>query len=487
MKYITKLSKMVLPALLALVLAGCAGTRTVSQEDAKVHLANSDFKQHAQQYLDKDGKPAYDKESLLDALEAAKAFHDAGMWQESFDAFDAADALMKWKADTVDTPAEITNLMGTTLTSDAFGAYQGKIYQGGMIDYYQSLNALMLGNENYARVGFNRLADRQENALTQLAAYAASMKDASAEQLGKEEASFSAQSLEMVEDKVGAGLANVPTGLNNAKIRNSAGDVMSALFRASSSNQEEKGKNVSRDSLKRASSASATTGGTQLVKTLQQQLRKGKGQIKNKVIVVYEDGTGPSLSEFRIDLPLFLVTNKVTYTGIALPRFEAGLPAYGQLKLANGKTKTETVVLTDLNQLAGLEFQKGYSGTVTKAVVSTVIKTVAQAVINHQIDQQTGGGLMGSLMKLGVGAAQYALTKADTRAWVNLPNTIQMAIIDRPKDNQLTLQNAVGDAIATVDLPVGNNTLVVVKASGAAGKPAIYTQSLPVANKVAAL
>ena len=487
MIYITKLPKIVFPVLLALVLAGCAGTRTVSQEDAKVHLANSDYKQYAQQYLDKDGKPTYDKESLLDVLEAAKAFHDAGRWQESAEAFDIADGLMLWKADTIDTPAEVVNLMGTTLTSDAFGAYQGKIYQGGLIDYYQTINMLMLGNEGNARVSFNRLEVRQDNALTQLTAYAQSMKETADEQLGKEEAGSSAQSLEQVGDGVNAGLANVPTGLNNAKIRNSAGDVMSALFRASSSSRQDKSSNKSTDSLKRASAASATTGGGQLVKSLQQQLRKGKGELKNKVIVVYEDGTGPTLSEFRIDLPLFIVTDKVTYTGIALPRFEAGLPAYGQLKLANGKAKVDTVVLTDLNQLAGLEFQKGYNGMVTKAVVSTVIKTVAQAVINHQIDQQTGGGLMGSLMKLGVGAAQYALTKADTRAWANLPNTIQMAIIERPKDNMLTLQNAVGDALATVDLPVGNNTLVVVKASGAAGKPAIYTQSLPVADKVASL
>lgn len=486
MIYITKMLKWGAMAVAAAIISGCAGTRTVSHEDAKQHLANSNYALYAQQYLDKDGKPTYDKTNLLDVLEAGKAFSDAGMWEHSVEAFDIADTLMLWKADTIDTPAEVVNLMGTTLTSDAFGTYQGKIYQGGLIDYYQTINMLMLGKEADARVSFNRLEVRQDNALTQLTAYADSMKTTANEQLGKEEASFSAQSLEEVDDEVSAGLANIPTGVNNAKIRNAAGDVMSAVFRASSSARQDKGSNVGRDALKRASSASATKGGSKLVQNLQQQLRRGKGELKNKVIVVYEDGVGPSLTEFRIDLPLFIVTDKVTYTGIALPKFEPGLAAFGQLKLVSGKAKVETAVLTDLNELAGLEFQKGYNGVVTKAVVSTVIKTAAQAVINHQIDQQAGG-IMGSLMKLGVGAAQYALTKADTRAWANLPNTIQMAIVDRPKDNQLIVQNALGDSLITVDLPPGSNALVVVKASGAAGKPAVYTQSLPVAEKVAAL
>ena len=469
------------------VLAGCAGTRTVDQEEAKAHLDTSNYKQYAQRYIGRDGKPSYDKSSLLDVLEAAKAFNDAGMWKESSEAFDVADSLMLWKADTIDTPSEVVNFMGTTLTSDAFGAYQGKIFQGGLIDYYQTINMLMLGNEGDARVSFNRLEVRQDNALTQFKAYTETLNDSVKEDMAKDDAKTSSQSLKEVDSKVAAGLENVPTGLKNAKIRNAAGDVMSAVFRASSSAQQDKSSNASADSLKRAASSSASSGGLNLVKQLQRDLRKGRGSLESKVIVVYEDGTGPGLSEFRIDLPLFIVTDKVTYTGIALPRFEAGKPAHGGLKLDTGKANPSTVVLTDINELAGLEFQAAYSGTVAKAVVSTVIKTAAQAVINNQIDKESGGGLLGSVLKLGVGAAQYALTKADTRAWVNLPNTIQMAVVDRPKNNTLDLKGASGEVLASIDLPEAKNVLVVVKAAGLAGKPAVYIQALPAVEQVAGL
>ncbi|HCN73710.1 MAG TPA: hypothetical protein DIS96_19200, partial [Pusillimonas sp.] len=223
MIYKAKILKFGVIATLLGVLGGCAGTRTVSHEDAKVVLANSDFKQYAQRYLDKDGAPAYDTTNLLDVLEAAKAFNDAGMWQESVDAFDIADRLMLWKADSVDTPEEVANLMGTTLTSDAFGAYQGKIYQGGLIDYYQTINMLMLGNEANARVSFNRLEVRQRNALQQLASYAETIENSSDKQLDSDDASFSKKSLAQVDTEIAAGLENVPTGLKDAKIRNAAG------------------------------------------------------------------------------------------------------------------------------------------------------------------------------------------------------------------------------------------------------------------------
>ena len=80
----------------------------------------------------KDGKPNYDEDNLLDALEAGKAFNDAGMWAQSKRAFEVASKQLAWKEDSVDTPSEVMNLLGTTLTSSAFGAYQGKIFEGGI-------------------------------------------------------------------------------------------------------------------------------------------------------------------------------------------------------------------------------------------------------------------------------------------------------------------------------------------------------------------
>lgn len=467
------------------VLAGCAGTRTVSDKDAASHLVASDYQAYAAQYLDAKGQPIYDPTSLLDALEAGKAFNDAGMWALSRDAFNAAAAQLNWKEDTVETPAEVANLVGTTLTSSAFGAYQGKIYQGSLVDYYQAINHLMLGDESNARVDFNRLQVRQGNAQTQLKAYADTVNASVKSGLADEKSEGAKKSLGEVGPKIADGVKDLPAGLVSSKIRLSAGDAMSAVFRATSSSAGDKRSNLSRDMLKSANAASATRGGNAVLAYLSRELRQGKGLLKNKVIVLYEDGVGPGFKEFRIDLPLFIVSDKVTYSGIALPQFVRGQAAYGSLKVGVGKAQQETAVLTDLNEVAGLEFDAGYKGVVAKAVISTVLKTTAQAALNNQIDKQKMDPLVGGLLKLGTGAVQYALTKADVRAWANLPDTLQMVVVDRPKDGVLTLTGAAqGAPVAQIPLQEDVNTLVLVKASGTAGKPAVYVQPLPAQGPV---
>jgi len=122
----TRWLKLVTASIAVAVLAGCAGTRTVDKKSAEADLANSNFKAYAQKYLDSKGNPKYDKESLLDTLEAGKAFNDAGMWEKSQEAFGYASGMMMWKEDTVATPAGVVNLVGTTLTNDTFGPYTGK-------------------------------------------------------------------------------------------------------------------------------------------------------------------------------------------------------------------------------------------------------------------------------------------------------------------------------------------------------------------------
>lgn len=470
----------------AMLLAGCAGTRTVSQETASAFLAESNYRAYAGQYINPlTGEPSYDPKSLLDSLEAGKAFNDAGMWAFSRDAFDAAAAQLNWKEDTVDTPAEVANLLGTTLTSDAFGIYQGKIHQGSLIDYYQAINHLMLGDEANARVDFNRLQVRQGNAVTQLKAFASTVNRSVKDGLADEKSAGARESLGEVGPKIADGIKDLPGGLVQSKIRLSAGDVMSTVFRATSSAQSDKRQSLSRDMLKSANAASATRGGNAVIAYLGRELKQSRGALNDKVIILYEDGIGPNLKEFRIDLPLFIVTSKVTYTGIALPQFVPGTAAFGGLKVGSGKTQQETATLTDLNELAGLEFDAAYKGIVAKAVISTTIKTAAQAVINHQIDRQNVDPLIGSLLKLGTGAAQYALTKADVRAWANLPNTIQMVVVNRPASGTLALTGLRGQPIAEVSLEKDANSLVLVKASGTLGSPAVYVQSLPAQEAVA--
>lgn len=461
------------------IVTGCAGTRTVKPADSQAYLSTSNYQALAASYM-KDGKPKYDKESLLDSLEAGKAFNDAGMWKESKEAFEAAGKQLAWKEDTVDTPGEIANLVGTTLTSSAFGAYQGKIYEGGLIDYYQAINSIMLGDEGGARVDFNRFDVRMENAQRQFASYKREIQKEQRKELEEKGAETAKQSYANIKTEIDGGIADVPARQADSKIRMSAGEFMSGIFRATSSAKQDKDFDRVARPILAAGGAASTKQGADLSTRTVSQLKATGYESRGKIYVIYEDGRGPTFKEFRIDLPLFLVTSKVTYTGIALPRFIPGRPAYGYLTVAN----LQTAEFTNVTNTAGMDFSVAYPGIVTKAITSTIIKTAAQYAANTAIDANVDNKLVGLLMKIGVGAAQAATTQADTRSWDNLPNTIQLAVLNKPKSGGISVFSPSGAKLLDVSLPDAQNTLVLIKASGTGGKPAVYVKALPTTSNI---
>ena len=461
-----------------LFLSGCA---SVSKDTNKMLelRAQSDFRGAAQLYMSKDQKPKYNASDLNQTLEAAKAFHDAGLWKLSNQAFARAHELMPWKEDTVDTPKEVVDLIATTMTSSAFGPYQGKVYEGGMIDYYRALNQLMLKEDN-ARVSFNRLQERQRNAVSQLGAY--TRASANNDSMGAQKAQKTGANVDMgkIQGDLARGTNKINKSIGMSEIRNSAGDVMSAVFRSTSSDPQDRDGGKVQPMLAAASESVASAEGKTLITQLKKYLADNETSFKNMVTVLYEDGNGPTLSEFRLDLPMYLVSDKVLYSGIALPEFQNGQAAGGHLLI--GENYLRTVLLTDVNRISGLEFEKAYDGVVTKAVVSAVLKTAAQYAVNTEIDRQVQNEkvdpLAGLFLQIGAAATQAATTKADIRSWRNLPNTIQIAFVPRPKSGSMTLFTATREQIGNVEMPEEGNYLVLVKSASPKSKPVFYVNKL---------
>jgi hypothetical protein len=476
-----------LPTLSALFLAATlAGCATVNQpkNDFVAARTSSNFKAIAANFLNDKGQPVYDRNDLRQTLEAAKAFHDAGMWAFSNDAFDAAHSKLAWKENTIDTPAEVVNLVATTLTSSAFGTYPGKIHEGSLLNFYRALNMMMLASEEKdpvrrrdieqkARVEFNRLEERQRNALAQLQSFDQASNKASQSALANDKAQGSGRSLQALGPKAQEGFAEVPAQMRRADIRNASGDLLAAAFRSSSSFEQDKDPQRIGRLIAAASGSSPVPNASPMLAGFQRTVSTNGGSVTNKIFVVFEDGNGPSLSELRLDLPMFLFSDRVMYSGIALPRFNRGQPALGALRVGG----EPTIPMTDLNRIVGLEFRAGYNAVLTQAVASTVIMTAAQYAINKKIDEEAKSPMAALLMKAATGALQAGLTRADTRYWRNLPNTIQIAIVDRPPDGRVSLATGSGQPFRMLELEPGNH-LVLVKASGTAGPPAVYVARL---------
>lgn len=188
----------------------------------------------------------------------------------------------------------------------------------------------------------------------------------------------------------------------------------------------------------------------------------GKKQSCDLVWVVFENGAAPEKEEVRVDLPLFVLTNKVKYTGIAFPKLKINAQAYPYLTVKNnGKCLGSTQILADMDRVIQTEFKKDFPSMVTRAVISAMVKSYAQ----YEAQRQFGdlGGIIG-------GVYQLATTSADIRIWTALPKDFQVARILRPTDGKLQII-VPGGVPMDITLPESRFSIIYVKIPQTGARP----------------
>jgi len=83
-----------------------------------------------------------------------------------------------------------------------------------------------------------------------------------------------------------------------------------------------------------------------------------KAKLQNTVWVIFENGLGPVKKEFRLDIPLFIATNKVKYVGIALPKLEFRNNAYPYLLVNSNNKEYMTLPVADMDRVVQTEFRQ---------------------------------------------------------------------------------------------------------------------------------
>lgn len=458
----------------AISLTGCVST-TPQTTNSAVELSNQgNYKAAAASFINEKGETKYDDKALESLLLVGKVFHDAGMWQHSYDAFEKASAKLLWKADKVDTGEEFIRFVGTTLSSDAFGDYTGRIYEGVLIDYYQTINQLMLASEEKVRVHLNRSELRQENAEIQFAHYVETVEKAKFYESGRLKESEYEIVRANIKVDVNLGISLVPKA-SKVEIRNPMGDLLDAFFRTSSSRALDRASSKVYAALKNAASVMKSQHGTDQVFVA---FKEGfeKGTIP-KILVIFEDGMGPKVKEFRFDLPLFILTDDALYSGIALPKFQTGKPAKNGLQVRSGNQNSVLNNVTDINRMAGLEFEASYKKKVAKQISSVIIKTTLQVIANKEIEKRSNS-YIGFLGKLTTAGLQAAATQADTRHWSNLPNTIKSTLMVNDGSGLIEFVQD-GQSVTKVKIPAGKDVIVYARSAAPGVAITAYVQSFP--------
>ncbi len=356
--------------------------------------------------------------------------------------FDKAELHYKTDVDLENFGAKGAKVVGATLTNDNALPYEGNVFEAIMVNTYKGMNFMTLGDNKNARVEFNRALDRQRRAKNKFSKEI-KKKIKKIKKKSKSSGANNKKSEDFVMQKYSEGLFRdfkaYPDFVNPFTT------YMSALFFMSTKDYIK-----SRDLLKESIAMDPKN------KVLKEDFKLVNRKLRRRdrnakyIWFIYENGKTLKKKEFRIDLPIFLISSRVLYTGIALPTLEEQNSSYNFLNI-NGKP---TKVISDMDRVVKTEFKIKMPMVVTRAVIRTIAKTVAQAEIS---DRNVYAGIA-------MGIFNAVTNKADVRSWVSLPKNFQ-ALRVKNKGKENVIKDDKGEVLTSVFVPKNKNAIVFISSS----------------------
>ncbi len=407
----------------------------------------------AQKHFDKNRKNP-DNDDLLWILQTAAAKRSFKDYNRSTKYFDKAEDFLKF----YDLRWSGGDQVAAMVVNDNVIPYQGEQYDRVMVNTYKALNFMAQGNFDLARVEFNRALDRQRRTKEVFE------KEINKEKEQLDKAQYGSLAKSTLEDpKLGQALHDKYPELDAYKAYSNyvnpfVNYLASVYFNGTGQTSE------ARDLLKETCGLVPENNSIAQEFDETEKLLAANGTFKNTVWVIFENGVGPIREEFRIDLPIFIATNRVFYAGIALPKLKYRDGAVTSLQIDSDGTIYNTSVVCNMDRVIHSEFKKDFDAALFRAIVSTTAKVVAQYALTSQ------GSTGANLLAMGIAAYSFMTNDADIRIWTALPKDFQVAKMPKPQNNILKITP---DNCQTFDiqLPNCNNVLVYIKIVQRNAKP----------------
>jgi hypothetical protein len=397
-------------------------------------------------------------EDLLWTLQLATVERIRQNYPTSTEYFDKAEDMLKF----YDEQFTGGDIIASTAASDNLIPYRGEEYDGVMVNTYKALNFMTEGKLDLARIEFNRALDRQRRAKEK---FTEEINKLNAEMEKNQQENALAKST--VESQTTHDLLaqKYPNLYNFQAYPDFVNPFATYLAGVYFNLVGDPAKAV--DLLKESY---GMVGNNPFIAddftATEEVLNKG-GRLENTVWVIFENGLGPVKKEFRIDLPLFIATNKVKYVGIALPKLEFRNQAFPYLLVNSDDKEYMTLPVADMDRVVQTEFSKDYPGILTRAIISATAKAIAQYALEEQ------GSNAASIASIVVAAYSFASTAADVRIWTALPKDFQVARFPKPKTSKLKITPP-GSFPLDIDIPQCNNAIVYIKI--------VNNQAVPICN-----
>ncbi|MBN2069146.1 MAG: hypothetical protein JW739_05865 [Opitutales bacterium] len=431
---------------------------TSVQQQKKLDVFNSlyatgQYMAAAQGEIAEIGTHQTDISYLLEHLQAGVALRYAEEYQMSNEYFDRCEDFIKVHDE--DVFSSSASNVTAILVNDAVLDYRASEYDGIMVNTYKALNFWQQGKKEDARIEFNRALDRQRRAKERFAAEIEKQNKAIQEKQAEENEHLSASGRSIDFDKsiknpeidtiISRNYSNLSEYRKYPDFVNPFTTYMAGLFFMSEGDYSK-----ATDLLKESYGMVDTNS------TLKNDFYSvEKRKFKKSVWVVFENGLGPVKEEFRVDLPIFLLTDQAYWTSFAFPRLELRSQAYSYLDVRkNGELLGRTEEVASMDRIVQTEFEKRFPMILTRAIVSTVVKTYLQ----HEAQKSMGdwGGIAAAIY-------QGATTSADVRIWTGLPKDFQVTKVPMPEDGVLELETPSG-VQSVINLEGVESAIIYVKA-----------------------
>lgn len=421
-------------------------------------------------------KRAAGRDALIWRLEEGTVKRGAGMYEESNYAFELAEeAVERWEEEA---KVKVATEARAAITNQATLPYRGRSYDKIMMNTYQALNYLQMNNLDAARVQLNRALQRQRDAVAENARRIEEAEEearlAQEGQLVDEEGKATeaydvelAQQDEQLSTSLEAYMGDLESKvLAYADYVNPFAVFLDGLvfsLAAYDSSDLERG----RLSFARVA-AMAPSRYMEEDLLLVEQLANGESP-PALTYVIYETGIPPEREEIRIDIPLFIVSESVSYVGASFPKLRFYPDSCIPLVATAGGESHNTALVSNMDSVIALDFKNEWPVILTKTLASTAAKAIAAYFLEESVADQ---GLMAKMaVKVAVVAYQASMNRADLRSWMTLPREFQYCRFPTPEDRQVEI--ALGAFTESVTLDPGHISIIYVQGVSPASPPRI--------------
>lgn len=456
----------VLAIVAAALVSGCSSFQhrdQLASFNSAYAAGNYDAALNAVSFSEDKDKPIDSRKHLLELLHQGEMYRLTGRNSDAVKAYDLAEEGMKY----LDTEGFLTKTSEgfmSVMVNDSQRDYEALMSEAVLVNTYKGLAFLAAGNRDYARIEFNRANERTRRAVDYF------QKEIAEQQAAlKKEAQTRGGNASIVRNSLKS--EGFQAAVNNHYGEASNWSVYPEFIVPSSTYlhglyflaNAVSGGDYERaaTSFKRVAQMRPESTALKADAELATKLASNKldlAELPPQVWVVYENGLGPALRESRFEVPLLLPREGVpslVYFGIALPQYTERPSVPGTIgMMGDAGEVVRTEAISDMGTVIRTEMKERFTGVITRAVSSAVIKAILQKEAAEQF---------GAIGQLGAFVFTAATTQADLRGWQAMPNHWQAARMNRPESGVLTLLDNRGDVLGNVDIPQQPFTLVYIK------------------------